>query len=232
MRLSFIVTGPDGGYRFQALQPRSYRLTAALDGFVHGQRNRSRRGVAVDFNIAEQLLLRQLQSHGNHLADAQIGLVGNEEGQVVNRVTAGLECLPDGLAEARDRVLEDVAALHARKDPRFLAGDHLLRQAGPQARGRTLEPQLLGKLALGVQVGCENPACRIVLRTQDGGPGGALFAAPALARLAQANWGNALDASRLAQLVAWAGTGPGEREGADREGLTPRSRPNGAEISR
>src|SRR5690606_11133924 len=135
------------------------------------ERNRGRGRVAVAIDVVDDLRLVEPEVGGDELVDAQVRLVRDQQVEVREAEAVELERLADHLGEARHRVLEDELALHARERGGAVALEVLRTDARTLAARGRLEPELLGELALGVQVRREDALLRVARRSEHHGRG-------------------------------------------------------------
>src|SRR3954451_2597300 len=89
-------------------------LEAALAlGLLEGEWDRRRRGVGHAVDVDDDLLQRHAQLGGGRVDDAHVGLVGDEEVDVLDRAPGALERLAAGSGHPPHGVAVDVGALHA-----------------------------------------------------------------------------------------------------------------------
>src|ERR1022692_441614 len=104
---AYRVTGPHGGEEHDvALLEQSL-----LDGVAGGQRDGPGGGVAVAFDVDQDLLPRYTQTLGSGVDDANVGLVRNHHGHVVEGEAVALQQGGANLEHFPDGVLENLLAL-------------------------------------------------------------------------------------------------------------------------
>ena len=85
------------------------------NGEIEGQRNRGRRGVAMQADRGDHLLGRHTEALAGGLDDADVGLMGNQPVDTVDIDTRLGHHLAGDIDEHLDRKLEDGLAVHAQE---------------------------------------------------------------------------------------------------------------------
>ena len=88
---------------------------AVAGGFGEQHRDRCRGAVSVFLNVVENLLCRDTHALRYGFVDSQIGLVEEEEIDVLEFLACRVEGFDQNLRHAGHRVLEDEAAFHTRE---------------------------------------------------------------------------------------------------------------------
>src|SRR5207247_3465363 len=138
---------------------------ALAQRLVERDRDRGRGRVAVLLDVHVDLVVAQADRLLHHLHDPQVRLVRHQQLQVGRREAVRLEGGRHRLGHQHRRELEDLAAVH---HGAVLPGaDQLLADVGVVCEPGRVDPQLLGVPPVGVEVGREDAAPRVVRGAED-----------------------------------------------------------------
>ena len=144
-------------------------LQAALAlGLLEGERDRGRRRVGHAVDVDHDLLARNAELGRGRLDDAHVGLVGDEEVDVVDGLAGARERLAGGRGHAPHGVAVDVGALHAQHALVALGVEQIgLRAVGAQHEAADAELELAARHDHGAGAVAEEHGRRAVVMVGD-----------------------------------------------------------------